>query len=111
MKNRKANLSVTILVIGTFAVCALALLSFYVSDSKISTSFVSLHIMHQMNSKIDEYKFYSGRSISLETLPNFNIVEEDGQKWIKIEKKKLASNLLFWKENEKLIFSVQYLIP
>ncbi|MEA3414357.1 MAG: hypothetical protein U9Q99_02425 [Nanoarchaeota archaeon] len=108
LKNRRANLAVVILVIGTFAVCALALLTFYVSDSKISTSFVSLHLMEQMNVQIDEFKFYSSKNVSIESLNNFNVVEEDGLKWIKIEKKKPASKILFFKEGEDLLFSVQY---
>jgi len=52
--NKKGDLPVTILVIGVFAVCTLALLSFFYSSFLIHKSFVGVEIIENANIQIEE---------------------------------------------------------
>jgi len=63
-KNRKADIPVTILVIGVFAVCSLALLTFFISAIKTRESFVGIDLMEKINSQIEENSFYGITSYS-----------------------------------------------
>ncbi len=45
--DHKGNIAITILVLGVFAVCSLALLSFYSSTLNIDNSFVRIDIVKQ----------------------------------------------------------------
>ncbi len=95
----------TILVIGVFAVCSLALLTFFISDFKTSNSFVGIDIMQKMNAQIDEYKFYQSQGVSDEKIQSYyRLIEEDGRKYLYLEK---YSSGIFGKE-QKLLFSVRY---
>ena len=61
MKNKKADIPVSILVLGVFVICSLALLSFYSSSFKLRDSFVGLNLMEEMNTNIAEYSFYKSQ--------------------------------------------------
>lgn len=52
-KNKRGDLPVTVLVIGVFGVCILALLSFVHSSFKIQKSFVGVEIMEKANIQIE----------------------------------------------------------
>jgi len=51
--NKKGDLPVTILVIGVFAICTLALLSFIHSSHKLDKSFDALKLVEEANAKIE----------------------------------------------------------
>lgn len=105
MKNKKGDIPVTILVIGVFAICSLALLTFFISDFKISNSFVGLDVMEKMNAQIDEYNYYQMRGVSNEKIQTYyRLIEEDGKKYLYLEK---YSSGIFGKE-KTLLFSVRY---
>lgn len=74
--NKRADVPVLALVLGTFAICSLALLSFYASDVKISNSFDVLAHMEKINSKIIEKEFYESQGFSEEEIKDF-LSEED----------------------------------
>lgn len=110
-KNKRGDIPITVLVIGVFAVCALALFTFFVADFKMSNSFVGLNIMEEMNSQIDEYLFYKNSGKSEGILNQlFPIVVEDGVEYIKISKPSSPGLGLFGDE-EELLFSVRYPTP
>ena len=50
--NKKGDLPVTLLVIGVFAVCTLALLSFFYSSYTLNKSFTGVEILEEANIKI-----------------------------------------------------------
>ncbi len=52
--NKKADVPVTILVIGVFAVCTLALLSFMYSSNKLNKSLDGIKLMEEANAKIEK---------------------------------------------------------
>ena len=59
MKNKKADIPVTILVIGVFAICLMALFSFlYVSAVK-KNNFPGINLMESLNVDIEKFNFYN----------------------------------------------------
>jgi len=64
MKNKKAtSIPITLLVIGTFLICAFALFSFIVFDYRHSNSFSSIALTMNMDSMIEEYHFYKNQKM------------------------------------------------
>lgn len=51
--NKRGDLPVTILIIGVFGVCVLALLSFLYASSQINKSFVGVEVMEKANIQIE----------------------------------------------------------
>ncbi len=76
-KNRKADIPVTILVIGVFSVCCLALLSFFISAINTRESFMGIDLMEKINSQIEENFFYgiTGYSTDLEKTNLQRVIE------------------------------------
>jgi hypothetical protein len=64
-KNRRGDIPITILVVGTIAVCIYALFSFSFTSIKIRNSFAGLGSMEELSSQIEENSFY-GTSNSVE---------------------------------------------
>lgn len=63
-KSKKGDISITILVLGVFAVCSLALLSFYLSGISGKETFFRVGIIEKINSLADEIKFYKNSEIN-----------------------------------------------
>ena len=60
IKNKKGDIPITILVIGVFAICTLAILSFKFMDIKNTKGFYeSIEAIEEMNSQIQKYYFYN----------------------------------------------------
>jgi hypothetical protein len=53
-KNRKGDVPITLLVIGIFVVCTLALLTFIYSDVQTKSSFSGIGVMEQANLDIEK---------------------------------------------------------
>ncbi len=112
LKNKKGDLPVTLFVIGIFAVCGFALLTFFISDFKTTNSFVGLSVLQKINSNADEYLFYKNHGMSegmLSTL--FNITEEYDRKYFYEEKSEFQGGFLGFGGKEVLLFSVKYQVP
>lgn len=62
--NRRGDISTTILVVGVFAICSLALLSFYFSGIDSEETFSRLEIIKKVNSIADEIRFYKNPEIN-----------------------------------------------
>ena len=125
MKNKKGDVPTAILVLGTFALCALALISFYASGIFVKNTFFGPNLVEQMNSNINEYNFYKSENLNGEEIREILLLEEDfyisenpeSGKYFEINK--TAANFKFgglsfdkedWSE-EKLLISVKYYIP
>ncbi len=87
-ENKRGDVPVTILVIGVFVVCTLALFSFMFSLSSINNSFETLEVMENVN-------------IQIEQNPVQNYYEE-------IVKKEFSLNWDFDFLKEVVVFSVEY---
>ncbi len=56
--NKRADISIVILVIGIIAVCFLAILSFVKSNENIDDNFLGIGLIETMNSIQEEQDFY-----------------------------------------------------
>lgn len=65
-KNKKGDVPVMILVIGIFALCALAILSFYFVKFKALKSFEGYIAVEKVNSLAEEYEFYTNVGLNQE---------------------------------------------
>ena len=95
MKNKRGEISIVILVIGIFAVCSLALITFFISSVKFKESFGGIDLMEKINLQIENKTFYNE---NVEGLYLEKKIEER-EKWYSLEKK------------EKILFSVKYHLP
>ncbi|MCK5149780.1 hypothetical protein KAJ87_02550 [Candidatus Pacearchaeota archaeon] len=100
MKNKKGDIPITILVIGVFTICTLAVLSFFNSSIQIKNSFVGINEMEKINIQIEEYNLG-------EPLENLETLEENGNIFLYQEKKGFWKSLAFWTK-EKILFSVKF---
>lgn len=87
-KNRKGDVPTTVLVIGVFVVCALAIGSFFYSGILLNKSFQSIEKMEKIN-------------FDIEKNPSLDYHEQ-------ILKNKLSINLDFDFIKERITFSVDY---
>lgn len=113
-KDKKGDIPVTILVIGVFAICSLAILTFFISDFRISNSFVGLEIMDKVNTLSEEYIFYSSKLApdEFDELEEyFNWTEENGVRYFELNKSYEKINFPSFNKNEVLIFSVKTPVP
>lgn len=101
---KRANIPITILVIGIFLVCALALLSFLVYKASVKASFSGVALIEKMNSQIEDYSVYKDLS-RVDTK-----LSSSGKEIIFYQEKKKTSGVLWWKK-EKVAFSAEYKIP
>lgn len=111
-RNKKGDLPVTLLVIGIFALCGFALLTFFISDFKTSNSFVGVSVLQKVNTNADEYLFYKNNGASDETLrQRFKIIEEYGRKYFFQEIYQDQGGILGFGGKPVLLFSVKYQVP
>ncbi len=64
MRAKKGDISVVILVIGIFAVCALAIITFIVSTSKTQGSFVQPSAIENATVQLNTFYFYLNSGMS-----------------------------------------------
>jgi hypothetical protein len=58
MKNKKANLPITILVIGIVALCGLTILSFIISIKKFPSEEWGFELVEKVKIDLDKFYFY-----------------------------------------------------
>lgn len=110
--NNKGNIPVTMLVIGVFALCSLALLTFFVSDFRVSNTFVGIQVMQEMSGALDEYNFYKSEGVPVDTIEKFyNLTEKDGRKYFYFDKTYDDFKFTEFGFEEVLLFSVEYPVP
>jgi len=97
-KSRRGNISVTILVMGVFVVCSLALVSFYYSIGKTSFNFVGVDLIEKMNFQIEAGD-----------IDNSDLKMID-REWNFYQEKKARAHI-YSLTKDKLLFSVKYLVP
>ncbi len=87
MNNKKGDIPLTVLIIGVFAVCILAVFSFIYVSYKINKSFVGIEIMEKANAQIEENQL--DHVYLYKKITKFSL---DWGNWLK----------------ERIIFSVEY---
>ena len=113
LQNRKGDVPTAILILGTFAVCALALISFFASSILVETTFFGPDLVEKMNSQVNEYNFYSSKNLNSEEIREILLLEEnfyinEEEKYFEINKSDEA--FWYWKD-DKFLFSVKYYVP
>ncbi|MFA5953655.1 MAG: hypothetical protein WC812_03615 [Candidatus Pacearchaeota archaeon] len=86
MKNRKiiskkASVPITILVIGIFALCTFALITFFVSQFKFNNSFLVVDDIRAMNIYVDQWEHYENLNLSNDQILSkidFSVLENEG---------------------------------
>lgn len=99
-RNRKGDISITILVIGVLLACSYALASFYLYDNKVKKGILESSIVEKMNSEIEKYNFYKNTgSFTDEEIGNFLGVQTDvlGKKYLYVEKMDNSKKIIFIK--------------
>jgi len=104
MKNKKGDIPVTILVIGVFVICGLAILSFYISDRGVRSGFDSLETIQEITIEAEKISFYEKVGLSQEEIKD--IIEIEGI--IKIEEDEQGRKYLYIEQNK---ISVRYNLP
>jgi hypothetical protein len=97
--NRRANIPITILVIGVFLICTLALISFILAKNSAKDSFAGLTLMEKINSQIEDYSFNKD-------LGKVDVREDSFGKKV-FYQEKIDYPMLPWKK-ERVIFSVEF---
>lgn len=89
MKNKKGDISITILVIGIILICGVAIFSFFNSMIQTGSSFVGIGIVEKLNMQVEE-KIFNGES------PDGTYLEKPKQE-----------GFLWWSK-KVLLFSAEY---
>ncbi|MBS3084372.1 hypothetical protein J4411_00470 [Candidatus Pacearchaeota archaeon] len=101
---KKGNLPVTFLVMGIFALCGFALLTFFISDFKVSNSFIGPSVVINVSSTADEYLFYKNEGMSYGNLKKiFDITEEYERSYIAENKTNIEGSFLVFGESTRFL--------
>jgi len=85
LKNKRADIPITILVIGVLAICGLAILSFIISDKvKLKSDNLGLDVFEKLYTDFEKYVFYKNvNSPFAETIkPPYSNIESSTKKII-----------------------------
>ena len=123
--SKRGDVPISVLVLGTFAICALALISFYASSVFVENTFFGPDLVEQINSNTNEYNFYKSKNLNAQEIQEILLLEEDFyiggdlnlEGYFEINKTKtdfkfggLSFDKDDWSE-EKLLISVKYYLP
>lgn len=64
IKNKKADIPITILVLGVFAVCALAITSFMIFKIEGSKDSLGIEVFEEIHADVEKFYFYQNVSFS-----------------------------------------------
>jgi len=107
--NKKSNVPVILFVIGVFAVCSFALLTFFISGFTTSNSFVGITTVQDLNLQQEEYDFYLSQGVPESKVDTyFNISQDTQGKYLFIEVNE-TKGILLWQRQELVFFAKHYL--
>ncbi len=98
IKNKKADISIMILVIGVIAICVLALLSFYLSEKKQKSEGVDSFFYLQEVYNLAESVKYSG----MERISNYEDVKYENGEFV-VEKTFSIEKGIIFKSKEEVL--------
>ncbi len=105
--NKRGDISITLLVIGVFAICTLAIISFILQTQQINIiakisqeHFANLELFENLSSQAEDFYFYANSGLSQEAA-----AERIGAQ---IQDNKLVLNAE--QKDPDIILSVQYII-
>lgn len=103
VRTKRANINITILVVGVFLLCALALVSFILFKAKVINIVSGVVLVEKLDSQVEDYLVHKDLS-KVDTNVN------DQGKTVFYQEIKGYSGFWLWKK-EKISFSVEYPVP
>ena len=108
IQNKHGDVPITILVIGVFSLCTLALLSFYFASVKIGNAFAGVNMLEDINSLAEKIKFYEINNLNLDfgETKNGGVVlntEKMSGYYSVTGEYKISEGIMFWKKDKNLI--------
>lgn len=97
---KKASIPITILVVGVFVVCTLAVISFILTKVHTKEDFAGVKMVEKINLQIEDFEVHK----DLFRVDSKKL--DSGERVLYLEKKK-TSGFLWWKK-EWVTFSVEY---
>ena len=64
IKNKKADVPITILVIMIVATCILAILSFFNSKTQVESDYLGVELIEEINADVEKFYFYLNAGFS-----------------------------------------------
>lgn len=104
--NKRGDVSITILVIGVFAVCTLAILSFLFYTQLSQGSFVNTETFENLYSQMENFYFYVNSGLSVEESAQKIGAQIDGNKLI-LNAQQNESGIF---TSTKKLLSIQYIV-
>jgi hypothetical protein len=104
LMNKRADVSITILVIGVFGVCAFAIISFILYNQQNQQNFVNAEIFENLSSQVENYYFYVNSGLSSQQAAQDIGAQLQGTQLILNAVQKTPS------PGSKTIISVQYIV-
>ena len=109
--NKRGDVPITILVIGIFALCTLALISFYFASIKVVNSFAGVSLAEEVNSIGEQISFYKINNPDMINTLGIEKRTNNGIEYYSINKEyNVSDGLLFWKK-DKVLIDIEYRIP
>ena len=115
--NKRADISITILVLGIVALCFLTIFSFITSERGDEGSIIGIGLMETMHSISEEQKFYNDPETDFEGVYGSTFkkgkvrVEITGEKFLgeySVEETNFKFSWPFYETKEKTIVSIEY---
>ena len=100
---RRANITITVLVISVLLLCSIALITFIMAKTRVVNVFTGVYLMEELNSQIEDY------SVNADTNMVDSRINNAGKR-VFYQEKIDTSGFWVWKE-DKVSFSVEYLLP
>jgi len=90
IKNKRGDIPVTILVIGVVGICALAIISFYISDKNVRGGFEALELIEEISLEAEKIIFYERAGLDSEEIEEIiDIKDPTGERYLSIEQEKV----------------------
>lgn len=108
--NKKGDVSITILVIGVFAICTIAIVTFLLYNQTIQTGFVNVGVFENLSAQVENYYFYINSGLSPQQAANNIGAQLQGNQLILNSEQKGDSGVFgFISSNSDTIVSVKYI--
>ncbi len=103
--NKRGDIPITILVIGVFAICGLAMISFFLSVNNQKAGFENIRVIEEIKFENEKYLFYEALGLSESEIKDFTGFNKSINGFFAENK---AKPLFIPVGNYKTVFSVEY---
>jgi flagellar basal body-associated protein FliL len=110
--NKRADVAITILVIGVFAICALAIISFILFNQQVQNNFVTTDTIENLSSNLETFYFYVNIGLSNQDAANKIGAQLQGNQLILTAEQDQSPSWISFLSTKKqpMILSVKYIV-